>query len=352
MKPAQAIELKSLNGAVPLGATAVFAATEAASQPVRRVAVGVSRPLDDPDVQLALMLDDTLAAPSRSHDADPAQDGTPLPQPVFQRETVVLKKLPVGEKLSAALVVPFASTESRAKAVAFLIEVSPGTRDPQHVEIVDRCAADMARAASAAASRPGFAPLHAGALSVLPGAVARLDDPNSRRAALLYLSVESGAKLCGDVVLVAEDRVLAELATRVKSNAGKPEASTSLETLGWALDEATLKYLTELLAGNTLPAELSAVLAMHCGEAGRHPGSLDEVLRGANTRSVYEQRLEAENVIFLEDNSPASRVRAHDWLRAIGRAPENFDPLGTPIARREAIDRAVTASSTTQQAQP
>ena len=44
-----------------------------------------------------------------------------------------------------------------------------------------------------------------------------------------------------------------------------------------------------------------------------------------------------ENRIYLEDNSPASRVRAYDWLKARGAAPKGFDPLANPRDRREAL---------------
>ena len=71
-----------------------------------------------------------------------------------------------------------------------------------------------------------------------------------------------------------------------------------------------------------------------------------EVLKGAGSAADLRTRLLAENFIQLEDSSPAARVRACDWLAARGIAPAGYDPLGPPKARREALERALTAAAT------
>jgi hypothetical protein len=70
------------------------------------------------------------------------------------------------------------------------------------------------------------------------------------------------------------------------------------------------------------------------------------------TRAEFENRIMAENIIFLEDNSPASRVRAYDWLKARGKAPAGFDPLGPARERRIALDKAANPPTTAPGGKP
>ena len=76
------------------------------------------------------------------------------------------------------------------------------------------------------------------------------------------------------------------------------------------------------------------------GEVGRSSATLADVLAGATSLASWKARLSAENRIFLEDASPAVRVRAFDWLNVRGAAPEGFDPLASLAARRAALAAA------------
>jgi hypothetical protein len=355
-----AIQLQTMTGAVAMGTTAVFAAAEPSGDVIRRVAIEVSRPSEPAAanaVRLALLVEDRITPASPSRDASDQEKppaNQPAPAPVFQRETVVIDDLQAEGPTQAVVVAPFRFAATDAHAIAFVIALTPGSQDPAHLDAVARCVSDLQRSAAAAAKRPEVGPLQIDAFSGLHGAIARLANPATRRATLVYLTIQTGAKLCGDVVLVADDSVLEGLVGRIGTNATSEAASQSPEAFGWMLDQATLQLLTELSGANKLPAEMSAVLTMHAGEAGRHASSLEEISRGLSSRQDFENRLIAENLIYLEDNSPASRVRAHDWLRGVGRAPANYDPLGSPRQRREALDRALTvaAGPSTQQAQP
>ena len=93
------------------------------------------------------------------------------------------------------------------------------------------------------------------------------------------------------------------------------------------------------------PPELRAVLTVYAGEPSRHAGSLDDIAHQATSRQDLENRLTAENLVFLTDSSPGSRVRAFDWLRARNLAPAGYDPLGPAKLRREALDKALPADS-------
>ena len=105
--------------------------------------------------------------------------------------------------------------------------------------------------------------------------------------------------------------------------------------------------MSEQSAITILPGELSAILTLHAGEAGRHAGALDEAIRTSATREQFNLRLIAENYIYLEDSSPASRVRAFDWLFAQGRSPAGYDPLGPAKDRRAALERALNPTPAT-----
>jgi hypothetical protein len=95
-----------------------------------------------------------------------------------------------------------------------------------------------------------------------------------------------------------------------------------------------------------LSPELLEILTLYMGETGRHAAALDEVMRGVTSRNALDQRLVSENYIYLQDSSPAYRARAFDWLKARNLAPANFDPLGAPKARREALDQALSPQAT------
>ncbi|HEY1271736.1 MAG TPA: hypothetical protein VH518_23565 [Tepidisphaeraceae bacterium] len=367
----QIAEMKSVQGALPAGATVVFAASEPKADITRRVAVEISRPSDGGaaaanNLRFAVLVED-LAAPARADQADESGASTRPSSPaapVFQRETVLMDDIPLeAGALQAILLVPFRFEQSRTQAVAFLIDVAPGSPDPAHVQAVQQCVADLQKSAATAAKRPEIALLRTDDYSGLETATQALARPQTRRAALVYLTTQSHAPICGDVVLACDDDVLAALADRVTRQvaaSGSAAPSRSPESFGWTLDVATLGMLTELDNNNKLPAELSAVLARHCGEVGRHASSMEEVIKGVGTRKDLENRLIAENLIFLEDNSPASRVRAYDWLRAMNRAPEGYDPLGPDKQRRQALDKALstptlisaTTAPTTQQVPP
>ena len=103
------------------------------------------------------------------------------------------------------------------------------------------------------------------------------------------------------------------------------------------LEISTLQFLGRLLSDNQLPPELGAVLTDYAGEAGRHAGSIEQIISKLTDRKELDARLIVENKIYLEDNSPASRVRAFDWLKSRGQEPKGFDPLASPRDRREAL---------------
>jgi hypothetical protein len=169
-------------------------------------------------------------------------------------------------------------------------------------------------------------------------ALSAATDPKTRRNAMVYLASQTQATLARDAFLVADDamleKMLGELASRVAEVKPVERSDAKLAAL---LEISTLRFLGQLLAENHLPAELGSVLTDYAGEAGRHVSSIEQVSAKLADRGELQSKLIVENRIFLEDASPAARVRAYDWLKSRQAAPKGFDPLGNPRDRREAL---------------
>jgi hypothetical protein len=97
-------------------------------------------------------------------------------------------------------------------------------------------------------------------------------------------------------------------------------------------------------AAARFPRELAAVLLSHTGQAGRNASSMAEILNGLSDREELQRRLVAENTQYLEDSSPAARIRAYDWLSARQKAPPGYDPLAPSRQRRDALEKAQNLS--------
>jgi hypothetical protein len=345
-------EISSEAGALPIGATAVFVTGDAGSTDFsnrRRVEIALRRPSTAPSVEIALAVGDfvTPAPPeaAKTEEADRATlpQAPPAQKPEFQREMTLLDPIPVTDATSIVLVVPFRFTGGNGRAVAAIIELSPGADTPEQRDALAHVSEELKRSSEQAAKRPDVAPLESSEWASMRGAVESLYWPERRRSALVFLSNQTGARICEDVALVADDATLARMCEPIVTRVNDDPLLHTREALGWLLDQSSFKLLAESLAGGKMPPELEAVLTQHAGEAGRHAGSLDEVMRGTGNRQDLENKLTAENFIFLEDSSPASRVRAFDWLRARGRAPAGYEPLGNMKDRREALERSLAA---------
>ena len=81
-------------------------------------------------------------------------------------------------------------------------------------------------------------------------------------------------------------------------------------------------------------------MALHLGEAAWHASSLDEISRNLASRQDYRLRVIKENLIYLEDTSPADRLTAYDWLQTHHLAPPNYNPLAGNQARNAALNQA------------
>lgn len=261
---------------------------------------------------------------------------------VLQRELAIFNRPLTGGKDLSAVITPFAFDPT--SAVAALIEVRPGSSDPFTELVYTDNVIRANRAATQASKRlqdtQGVDSESAG----LRAALESLSRPGSPRAALVYLADQAAAPTCGDMALLADEPVLARLAAAVHTKADSAGA-VEKQSLGWILEQSAYELMTQLSADGKLPPELSSVLTLHAGEAGRHADALSEALHGASSTPELVSRIVTQNYIFLEDSSPAARVRAFDWLGTIGRAPAGYDPLSSARQRRAALEKALTASA-------
>lgn len=344
--------------ALPVGVTASLSASEAISEVADLVAGGTLRrgvelSLHRPaarQVVLALTIDDLAdPEPELTSDDEPA-DGPgastrPAAEPAAlapQRELAILELAMPASRLAMAVVVPMQFGQGEGKGTAAIFEIVEGADDPEHALAVTTTLEDIRRTAREAATRPLTPPVASSEWAGMLVAVSVLDLPERRRTALAYLTGQSGANFCSDVVLTADELVLADLADAVRAAVKALPGPLSVDGMGWLLDRAAFEHTARLMSKETLPDELRAVLAFHFGEAGRQAGSMEEVARGLGSRRDFDTKLIEENFIFLEDSSPSSRVRAYDWLNARKLAPAGYDPLGDPRERRKAIERALT----------
>jgi len=329
-------EIGQSRAALPSGTTASFRAFDAGGlrdqtliRPEPRfVEVSLSR-ISSGNPQIALGIEDSADRQS------PHSDSSNWPTGVYQFEMALLDDPIKNFPQSLLLIVPFRFSGPPNQAVAAFVTISRAGNDAGFKDAVARCKTDLEVNQSATVN-----PLWTlGLLRTLN----ELDDPSRRRAALVYLAGQGDARLCEDVAMLADDALLNQIAAAVRHDAPAAINSGDLAAYAWILDRSAIAAMQPLLAKATLPPELFAVLTQHFGEPGRHAAAVDEIMRGTSNGSELRQKLVSENYIYLEDSSPAARVRAFEWLRTQKLAPAEFDPLGSPKQRRQTLDQALSS---------
>jgi len=206
---------------------------------------------------------------------------------------------------------------------------------------VPQATAELTRrlAESVASVRAAEARQSSGSKPTLQSAIAALTQTESRRTPLLFLATSTDAPVAADFALGADDKLLKQLTDELLSFESKHPDEPTPVRVRWFLERTSIRIMTDQAAAGTLAPELSTVLAVHFGEVGRNPDTVAELVKVSNGVDDLNQRVVAENYVFLEDNSASSRVRAFDWLKTLGKAPAGYDPLGDARARRDAINK-------------
>ncbi len=329
---------------------------EPARTPWRRVGVLASRPLEPAPgraaLELALVLEGLAAEPRTASDvAD--EPRRPPAAPAERRERLVLDV--EADDLARPLVLLLPAPRERLPGAVLALELrllraAPASADDA---VAPEAALELAASRQAARAsleeararaRRAAAPLEAGVFRLeRSSALDALARRRPHRSALVFLADATGAGFAGELALVADDETLAAFQDDVRerlASAG-PELDQA-ERLGWFLDACAYAWLARRLddPARAPEPELVALLLRQAGELGRHPDLVLEALAGCAGAADARARFAAENRIFLEDASPAARVRAYDWLRERGAAPAGYDPLGSREERRAALAAA------------
>jgi hypothetical protein len=303
--------------------------------------------------------DSAKPAPSRTATAGTAKGKSAVPvasvPPIFQRELAIIDLPPVSTQgESSAVLIPMHFSNTDAAAIAAIITIGPASKSPEHIAATTRCNDDLQRSADAAANSPQSLTVVSPEWSIYRVALDALSQPDRRRSALVYLAMQTGAPLTRDVALAADPPTLERLSDEVRRVVTKPTGNATLgaEELGWTLDRTTYQMLSAMLNKQQLPLELMGVLTSFTGQVGRDAGSVDEVSSSMSSRAQFMARLQAENLISLEDSSLAARVRAYDWLAARNEAPPGYDPNASRKERRDALEKFAAAPTVTATVTP
>ena len=269
---------------------------------------------------------------------DPMADEAPAPA----GESTLLVDWPLDETAGTfALVFPpepptgrrTGRRAGRRSATVWQIEVASAGDDPQAQQASARVLASLGADARQAASRG----------QILAGTLRSARDAASQRRLLLAVCAEVGADVASEATLLLDDKAMGGAAGQVIEALAAVPAETDAAQFGWLVDRALLAGLGKLSAGGELPPAAGAMLSARFGEAGRDISALAELAEGSASRADFETRVRGENLILLDDGSPASRVRAFEWMSGRGDVPQGYDPLAAPPQRRAAIDAYLRA---------
>jgi hypothetical protein len=338
-------EMSTFKLAIPSNVTALVRAVE--QQPIdagpRSIEIYLNQSTiagSGPKLELAIGIADV--PPRITEPGEQSEDQAMQPAESVH-ELAVLESLEIKGPRSALILIPFAFADGKNKAMLVLIHAAPGKAGKDMAQALATCADNLKTSATEAANQ-GAAPMLG--IADWPGFEAALSGIRtnaSRRQSLVYMATQADADICEDFALVAEDRSLEALSNAILKQLAAGTLPRGTSSLSWALDAATLQYLSQLQSGNKLPPELLAVLLRHTGQVGDNAGSVGEVVKASGGKQDFQARITAENLVYLEDNSPAARVRAFDWLSTRGAAPAGYDPLAPPRQRQDALEKAYEA---------
>lgn len=328
-------------GVLPAGTTSVLALTGDSAFPRNRrrpppcrIRVMVHRPKGpSPNDVLQAALGMQVLANAASHSAQDRGELVLVDADALKGRNHLVFLLPS----------PFPRDWPRALAVGVEVTAAPDSSDPfltAWKQAVSRCQDDLAAAAPPSAPS-GREPGPPGLAAVLDGLTWR----ERRRDALDSLARAAGADLTRDLLYILPSGILRSLAEEVHDLAGSERSregsdGISMDTLAWFLDRTAVRLLAGKLDQESLSPELEAILVRHTGEVARHPDLIKEFADAARNRKDFHALVLEENRHFLKNVSPASRIRAHDWLAGQGAALEGYDPLAPADARRQALRRS------------
>ena len=261
------------------------------------------------------------------------------------RESVLIDPFPMDVGNPIIVLIPLKLEGSTTQASLARFDLSLQSSDESFTQAMKNTRGMLDRSASDVAAIPSRLPTRSDAWSGYEFALRRTDESKLRRSSLNFVAAQTGSLIAHDLIVVADDATLGEYTELLLRSMAQSTLPHEPELLGWLMDRVALALCAERAAAGPISTDISSVLTIHAGEVGRNPASLSDLIAGVGSREDLATRLTVENMIYLEDSSPASRVRAFDFLAARGLAPPDYDPLGALPQRRAALERASAPTS-------
>jgi hypothetical protein len=344
-------EIRKFAGGVVTGSTfelRVEAATipPAIAEPFRAaLTVSIARTKDGKSYELAISSEDLTPTPIGPPPVvveDSYLEPTPQEMRIDRTTETLLVDRTVADQQERdrfLVTIPMRFAGSTVNGVLVDLTINTAPQDAERSEAVEAIKQGTIASADAASKQTPVTSGSSEELAMTSALSALKQTGDSPRGALAYLSGASGAKLTEAVVLVADEALIQVIARTAAEKASELQKSDRAN-VAWLLERTTIAAIGAQAANaeNPLSAGVYAALSTYAGEPGRQIDSLRALIAQSNGTADLGNRLIAENLIYLEDASPASRVRAYDWLKSRGLAPADYDPLAPARQRRAALE--------------
>lgn len=321
-------DLGSASGLVMKGSTFAVDITPPPDGATRLVSVQVFRSADGNRYELAIQREELSTTAANAGPARPLRETIVIPRDLAANGAT-------AERLLLTLPMAFAGTTVSSLVIDLAINFTPGGVGP----LLDQADKDLADSLARETARLQTAPPTDPVLAAARDALAAGGE-NARRP-LTYLAQLTGARIAEAVALVADDALLSVISKNVREKLPQVKADDAA-SVGWLLEQSTIQSVASMKDAENAAAALAPVQGVLQGIAGQAGVQLDVLQsiagESAGTADLYN-RLIAEHLIFLEDSSPAVRVRSYDWLKARKKEPPEYDPLGRPKERRAALEK-------------
>lgn len=285
---------------------------------------------------------------------EPTAESAPPAHGASQREVLVLRPTDQATSSPMAIVAPSPFVTGDAVSIVALVHFAAKPEKAGFSTAVLQAAheqadVDLAPAVEVSAPpTPAAAPV---AWQGLTSAFVGLRDRQRQRRALVFLADATGASFASDMGLTASDEIVNTLCQAIVGGL-ETRRLAGPEELGWIIEQAAVRGAVKLGTLRDMPPELDGLLAVHFGQVGRDLALLEELATAMPERDQFVARVLTENTIYLEDHSPAARVRAFDWLSAQGLAPPNYAPFAPLKERRKALAAAEAPPTITDPGTP
>lgn len=159
----------------------------------------------------------------------------------------------------------------------------------------------------------------------------------NRRPALLALVTPFRRARAVDVLAVADEPALAAVTAPMTA------VDAEADDAGWQLERAMWRGLLPRIERRALTPALRAAVTRQLGALQEDPAALALLLATAADDAEFTRRVQAENVLALDDRSASLRTTAFTFLKRRGVAMPGYDPMDERARRHAAVRRLLRA---------